>query len=208
MDLKQVSIKRISYKLAYKITKEKNQPHSQKYKYYYLLQVIIGGLLTFSAILIASYILGVFKEGLICSIVFTSLRFFAGGFHADTYLKCLIFSVLLIPLTAFISHYMYLFNFYTLITNIIIFIFSIIIFVIYSPCSNRNIQIITLDKKNKLLKKAIYTNTFWFLLSSYFLLGNKCNSIAPVIGMSSLIVALLVIACINKNLIKVNNCVI
>lgn len=206
MNLKQVSTKRLAYALAYEISKSKSESHAQRYVNYYILQNIINGLFQFIIILLISYFLGVFVEGLVCSIVFSSIRLFSGGYHAKTYKSCLLYTTVIITSISLLSHYIYLHNYYSTYINLILFLFCIGAIYKNSPCSNRHIQTISKNKQKKLIRRSLLTTIFWFTISIYLIINNLYLNIIPAIGISAFTVGLLLIICINYNSIKVNNC--
>lgn len=56
--------------------------------YTYGIEIILSTLAEIISILISAIVFSSFIEGMIFVIVFSSLRLFAGGYHAETYKKC------------------------------------------------------------------------------------------------------------------------
>lgn len=90
-------IQKISYRSANFLTSELQQGHQKRSEYYFGFQVIYQAAIKVSVLTLIALILGTLKPTLFIVLSFTSLRFFAGGVHMDTYAKCL-----LITLAAFV----------------------------------------------------------------------------------------------------------
>jgi len=58
--------------------------------YLYGLQMMISGIVKFAGFMMIAWVLGWIPEALVFITAFSSLRVYAGGYHADTYLKCFI----------------------------------------------------------------------------------------------------------------------
>lgn len=111
-----------------------------------------GIYLTFTKILVITLIaalLGLFKEYIWFVLLYTPIRSVSFGWHANTTKQCWVVSILafiLIP---------YTFSIITInrITKIILLIFSIFIFALYSPADTKKRPIV--NKKRRLLFKVV-----------------------------------------------------
>lgn len=119
-------IKRWSYGCAKYLTMQLNDNHEKKAVYYYGFQIVIGGIVKLFILLLAALILGILKETLIILLFFIIFRMTAGGYHMDTYGKCMVASMCIFLLTGLFVHYTFQYfqylNIYTLsILNLITF---------------------------------------------------------------------------------------
>lgn len=69
----------------------------------YSLELIIHTLISTILVLIASWLLGSFKESVIVLSIIFLLRSFSGGAHCSSAYRCTLLSVLIIPLLGFIA---------------------------------------------------------------------------------------------------------
>ncbi|MGE5473164.1 MAG: accessory gene regulator ArgB-like protein [Ignavibacteriales bacterium] len=136
--------------------------HQRRYIIYYILQVIITLILQLSIILFIGYLLGIFEETTIATASFITLRFYAGGPHADTRLKCTIISPIIVFVSVFLGK----------ITNIYfcipLLILSFILLYIYSPRDTKNIPITNpiKRKRNRIISFIIFF--IWVIEALYY----------------------------------------
>lgn len=188
MNSRHPSIKGISYVIARYVSDFRNEPHSQRFVYYYSLQVILGSLIKLFFIAIISFGLGIFKNAVTCIFVFSSIRLFSGGYHADTNFKCFLHTLVIIISVSFVSRL--LISFYILPINITIFIFILYLTYRFAPSDTPNKPIISVIHRRNLKTKAMLLNIIWLMISVYMLNFNKHISYIPIIGISALIEAL------------------
>lgn len=127
-----------------------------------------GIYLTFTKILVITLIaalLGLFKEYIWFVLLYTPIRSVSFGWHANTTKQCWVVSILafiLIP---------YTFSIITInrITKIILLIFSIFIFTLYSPADTKKRPIV--NKKRRLMFKVV--SLIIILVYSYYALNNS-----------------------------------
>ncbi len=98
-------VQKWSYACAKGLSAVLNENHNRKAVYYYGFYILIGSLVKTSILLLVSALLGVLIPAFIIVIVFGTLRLFAGGYHFDTYGRCLFTSMGLNILAALISQY-------------------------------------------------------------------------------------------------------
>lgn len=126
--------------------------------YIYGIELVLSSLLGNILVILIGIVTGSLIESIIFMAALTSVRVFSGGYHANTYLKCNIitlvsatFSVTLSKLfkTVFSTQVVL----YLLICNFILLLLTIIV---YCPVENRNKQIEHGDKnKFKLISIAV-----------------------------------------------------
>lgn len=58
--------------------------------YAYSLEVLLGTVLEIALIIFLSFLTNILTTTVICLAVFSSIRFFGGGVHCSTYLRCLV----------------------------------------------------------------------------------------------------------------------
>lgn len=159
-----LSIKRVSYVVARYITIKMNESHSDKYVYYYALQIIIGTLIEAGFIYTVAWLMGMLEETLLCSVVFASIRRFSGGFHQDTYTKCFCTTSILILSTSFLAkNSVY---YYTLLMNSLLFSVSVYLTYKYAPCDTINKPIVSSEHRSELKNTALALNAFWLCVST------------------------------------------
>ncbi len=117
--------------------------------YIYGIEICLSSLIGIIAILIISFMIGRFFEGILYIITLFIIRSCTGGYHAQTYFKCnliYIFSYLCtIKFYNFLSEQYLIFNNYFC---LIIMIISIIIVWLYAPVENVNKKINEKSKKS------------------------------------------------------------
>lgn len=91
---KLISFQKLSFSSASLLTKQLQQDHRKRAEYYFGFQGIYQSLIKVTVLGIMAVVLGILKPMLFVILAFTSLRFFAGGTHMGTYLKCFLITVL------------------------------------------------------------------------------------------------------------------
>lgn len=81
-------LNRISLRISTEIMKRAWNIRYGQEVYTYGIEIILSTLAEIISILISAIVFSSFIEGIIFVIVFSSLRLFAGGYHAETYKKC------------------------------------------------------------------------------------------------------------------------
>lgn len=145
-----------------------------------------GIYLTFTKILVITLIaalLGLFKEYIWFVLLYTPIRSVSFGWHANTTKQCWVVSILafiLIP---------YTFSIITInrITKIILLIFSIFIFALYSPADTKKRPIV--NKKRRLMFKVV-SLIIIFVYSCYAL--NNSNLVSNLMLASLLYQSMLI----------------
>lgn len=136
--------------------------------YVYGIELMLSSLIGTIVVLIIGVLFQSVIESIIFMISLSLIRFFSGGYHAKTYLRCdTVFA--LSALLVFITNKLYIKYFmeYNIIIHIGVFIVSFIIMAIFSPVENENKKI---DKFDRLKFKIISISiTFVEILLSMFI---------------------------------------
>ncbi len=119
--------------------------------YEYGFELLIASLIGYALVLITSFLLGMFWQGVLFLAEFVVIRNYTGGYHADSHLKCnaLLIATVLFVLT--ISKipipYLYL---------ILMYLSYLVTVVIYAPLENKNKPLnLTKSKKYKKISIAL-----------------------------------------------------
>ncbi|NLC67737.1 MAG: accessory gene regulator B family protein [Clostridiaceae bacterium] len=147
-------IKKWSYSLARGLSSQLNENHEKRSVYYYGFQVVIGTVFKLAILLAVAFILGIFKETMVIMGFFIAFRTTAGGYHMDTYGKCMAASMVIFLLSGLFVHYAWSYwNAHSLaILTIIIFNVGLFSFYRWAPADTPN-KPIKNEKKIKSLKR-------------------------------------------------------
>lgn len=171
-----------AYGCAKYLAEHLKENHQKRGIYYYSFQIMISNILEVSALILISLILGIFGVIAVTLLTFVIMRSAAGGYHMDTYGKCMMASLALFILTGLIAQYT---GAYWSMTVIILFIalsfvLSIYIIAKWAPRDNPH-KPITDPKEIRKLKGLSYTYLliwlFTVLLLSYFKLNSYVLSL-------------------------------
>ncbi|MCX7747216.1 MAG: accessory gene regulator B family protein [Clostridia bacterium] len=100
-------IKKWSYGCANFLTRQLDENHQKRGVYYYGFQIVIGAIVKSVLLISIALILRSLIPTLIVLGVFGTLRMLAGGYHMDTYGKCIITSLGLMLASGVITQYTY-----------------------------------------------------------------------------------------------------
>lgn len=115
--------------------------------YVYGIEITLSTIIGAISLLTAGLIFNMFAESIIYMISLSVIRMFSGGYHSKTYFKCN--AVLIISYICSVFFYRIYINHFienNLINFGIIFIISICIFILFTPVSNPNKEILDKDK--------------------------------------------------------------
>lgn len=156
--MKYLDVRYYAYNVAdlkYKTENEKGKlfSHQQRYEVYYGLQILFTSIFQTLIMLFMGLILGILKEIIITMVAFASLRFFAGGLHANSRRACTITSSLIMLFCVYVGIF---------IDNPIpLLIIAFILILIFSPTDHFNKPIIS-DKWRKYNKRmSIWVFILW-----------------------------------------------
>lgn len=121
--------------------------------YVYGLQLLIATILKITGLFIIALFLGCMKEFIVFLAAFSILRVFAGGYHAQTYLKC--FIVTAVSMFSIIELGKYIPSGISINLIVILIITSIFIVMKYAPIDNPNKKL-TADEYKKFKKASIF----------------------------------------------------
>lgn len=133
-------IQAMSYKGADYLMKQRQENHEKRRVYYYGFQILIGGMVKLILLTLLALITQTLKSSIVIVLIFSSFRMLAGGYHMDTYGKCIGVSVGLFIIAGMVSTYTYQqWPTYSIIALIgIVFIISIISVIKWAPSDNPN----------------------------------------------------------------------
>lgn len=151
-------IKRLSLIMAEAIGKQHSANNEQIEVYAYGLEIVIGSAVKIVLLFFISFLINSLYTTILCTLTFVGIRFFGGGVHLSTYLRCLVGSVMILIILGKAATYpmeMQLFLYVSLMV-IIVGIYSIIRWV---PAGTEK-KVIT-DKELR-LKQKLKTMIFFF----------------------------------------------
>lgn len=119
--------------------------------YVYGFELIISSVIETSALIIAGCLIGRFIETILFLLSFSSLRFFSGGYHAKSYLRCFIITLFSYVLILLMNDFLIMLD--AVVIAMIAFsefLVTLIIFIIISPVESKEKEI-TNPRRQKLL---------------------------------------------------------
>lgn len=125
------------------------------------LECLLGEISKIGVYCIVFYFMGFLNEFFISILFFSSLRLLAGGFHEDTYLRCLVTSFLIFLAIIFAGTYL---NF-PFVLRIVFSIVSIILVYIYAPVDHPNKPIISKLRRKRFKYSSILVCTAYCIVS-------------------------------------------
>lgn len=131
--------------------------------YTYGMELILSSIAETFILIVLGVVFSRFLETLIFIISFSSIRFFTGGYHAQSYLKCAVVTVI-VYLLVIISYDLFKEVYFRFQIGVIAFVFllSFVFIYIFAPIENANK---TIENKQKTKKVA-----FIILLLEYVLI--------------------------------------
>lgn len=177
-------LRKLAYISADYIKKSNNSTNESKRILYFGFQAIYGDLVKLFIVICISFLLQSLLPVLIVTLAFAFLRRYAGGFHMDTELKCIITTVcsFVIPGTI-ISRVGFMIPIWVLVViHTVFFIICVLLLIKYSPrdCVNRPID----DSEAIIFKKKSVRDFIVLTLISIILafLGQPILSISILAG--------------------------
>lgn len=98
-------INRWSYNLADYMAKQLGNNHEKRHVYYYGFQIVIGGIVKFLILVLATLLTGILFSTFTALFFFAVLRVIGGGYHMGSYIRCMIVSSLFFMFSGFIVEY-------------------------------------------------------------------------------------------------------
>ncbi len=159
-------INKWSYSCAKGLANVLEENHQKKVEYYFGFQVAIGSIVKTALLVAVSMILGVLIPTLIVSISFALLRKVAGGYHMDTYGKCLLVSIGLFVAAALLAKHTYRYWSITWLVILITFTFTIGLYILkkYAPKDTPNRLITDPGEKRRFKTLSILYICVWLIV--------------------------------------------
>ena len=155
-----------SYTCAKHLTSALNENHQKRAVYYLGFFIVIGAIVKGVTMLSAAFLLGIIIPTLLIVFVFGSLRMIAGGYHMDTYGKCLFVSLGLFILFALIAQYTFMYWNTACIAVLITFTFAVGLYVLirYAPKDTPNKPITEPQEIRKFKRLSIVYLSVWLII--------------------------------------------
>lgn len=127
--------------------------------YVYGFELLVSSIIETGALILIGGLIGKFVETILFIISFSSIRFFSGGYHANSYLKCFVVTmisyILILLMTNILSELSY--SIIVLIA-LMIFVLSLILFIKICPVYSNGKTIFNPTKQKKLSVIALCIN--------------------------------------------------
>lgn len=138
--------------------------------YTYGFELLISSITETFILIVLGVILDAFLETIVFVISFSFIRFFVGGYHAKSYLKCAIVTVI-VYLLVIISYELFKEVYFILQIGVIVFafLFSFVFICIFAPIENANKKI---ENKKKTKQFSLCILVLEFVLVLLGLLAN------------------------------------
>lgn len=166
--MKLALIKRLSNTIGEKLADNLNQDIEDAEIYSYALQMLIGGIIKAIIFLATAYTFNLFLELMIFLAVFGGLRLFAGGYHSEHFVVCLVISLGLFVVAGKVPILLPGDQFW-------IFILLFFGFLIFMYLNNKYVPVTVnyklINKKNRCLFTYILTS-FWLIGTTYLIQYN------------------------------------
>ena len=155
----------------------------------YGLEIIISTGIGFSLVILAGLIMGYMKEAFLFYFLFIIIRFYTGGYHAETHFKCKV--TLLLCFFTVLLCFILLQSKYCIQIHIALEAFYLIIVLLFAPVEHLNAPM-TKDeaKKNRIIAIAMAIGLFIF---TTFIICSHIIKVAAIIALTQTIVAILII---------------
>ncbi len=172
-------IQKMSYGSADFLATQLEHGHLKRNEYYFGFQVVYQAVLKVLVLTILAIILGTLKPTLFIVLSFTSLRFFAGGVHMDTYAKCLLITLAAFIPASLICKYLMTGQMVSIIIILCTAIIVVLIIGLWAPKDSPVNQIA--DKAKKTLKKAsMLIMIVWSVLAVILSLADMTEIATPI----------------------------
>ncbi|RCX10342.1 accessory gene regulator B [Anaerobacterium chartisolvens] len=102
-------IQKCSYACANNLTLALNENHQKRAVYYYGFQIVLGSVFKIIILVATGLLLGILYPLILISLCFAALRVLAGGYHMDSYGKCIVVSMVLFVLAGLLAGYTHMY---------------------------------------------------------------------------------------------------
>lgn len=179
-------INKWAYVCANGLTRQLGENHEKRRVFYYGFQIVIGSAVKLVILTSISLLIGAFAETFSVLVFFVSLRLLAGGYHMDTYGKCLFTSLAIFLLAGFTVRYTYMYwnVWFIALLAIITFVTALYVIIRWAPADTPN-KPITKPAQIRRLKVLSIVQIFVWAALTVFLLFYRLNmyAIAGCFGM-------------------------
>ena len=168
--------------------------------YVYGFELIISSIIETSALLLVGFLIGKIIETMLFLFSFSSIRFFSGGYHANSYLKC--FAVTLVNYFLVLFLYNNLIDFSVniiLVFSLVTFILSLILFIKVCPVKSKGKTILNYKMQKRLSVIALCINMALVMVLFYILKNSILIIVFPTILMVD---TLIIIEKIKQGVVK------
>lgn len=168
--------------------------------YVYGFELIISSIIETSALLLVGFLIGKIIETMLFLFSFSSIRFFSGGYHANSYLKC--FAVTLVNYFLVLFLYNNLIDFSVniiLVFSLVTFILSLILFIKVCPVKSKGKTILNYKMQKRLSVIALCINMALVMVLLYILKNSILIIVLPTILMVD---TLIIIEKIKQGVVK------
>lgn len=168
--------------------------------YVYGFELIISSIIETSALLLVGFLIGKIIETMLFLFSFSSIRFFSGGYHANSYLKC--FAVTLVNYFLVLFLYNNLIDFSVniiLVFSLVTFILSLILFIKVCPVKSKGKTILNYKMQKRLSVIALCINMALVMVLFYILKNSILIIVLPTILMVD---TLIIIEKIKQGVVK------
>lgn len=159
-------VKKWSFASANHIAGVMHESHQKRFCYYYGFQIIYGELVKSIILLGAAYFMGIFVPVLLILINFATLRMVAGGYHMDTYGRCMFVSMIMFLGAGVIAQYTYQYwnMFGTSLLTLATFVISLYAVIKYAPKDTPNKPITEAKEIRKFKLLSVCYLFMWLII--------------------------------------------
>lgn len=159
-----------SFVCASHLASATNENHQKRTVYYYGFFILLSAIIKMIALLSVAWMFGALLPAIIVILVFGTLRTFAGGYHMDTYGKCVVVSLIMFLSVAIFVRYTWVFwsskNVFLLIG--ITLICGLLLIIKYAPKDTPNKPIVEPEKMRKYKRFSILYFLLLMVVSTLF----------------------------------------
>lgn len=169
--------------------------------YVYGFELLISSIIETGALLFVGFLIGKFIETILFLFSFSSIRFFSGGYHANSYIKCFVVTLFSYFFVLLLYNYLREFS----VINIIIFAFfefilSLILFIKVCPVKSNGKTIFNPKMQKRLSIIALCINIVLTMVLFYIFKKNIIIIVLPTILMVD---TLIIIERIKQGVVKI-----
>ena len=156
--------------------------------YKYGTEVVISSILGIVIVIALSAVLGQFQDGMLFLLCFIPIRIYAGGYHANTYLKCNATFITVFIFTSLVSRNLP--EVFQVQLSILFLIASLVVIILLSPIENKRKPISDYEKK-RYRRISIIMSVLWIVTSIVLFIFDI--NIIPIVSLTMFTIAILMI---------------